>query len=509
MLDRSGLAAESFPFDGVISKLRVVQDCLENGFREFLDARNYLKAETTTVNVIDGVVETILAESPSVNRHYEDASRGTAGEDLTGTSTYHLQLALTHHDMSCSEDHQDLSRRSHRLLDVLKQPRKKVFFYIHPIMGVADYQSQKSALLEEFTWFSRFVARRSVNVSGLFFIVVKSQAATPPQQSVLVLKDDYCSVYEIHANRHFVDANAPFAGDCERELETMTNIVRKEEFSKPARYRVYFPLFDDEEAASNEVRLIHEGLLAHPQVTLVDAPEAADLVIFCQNHLLDSHPFHVRFRAIKDKYKQKTIMLDYGDDAWSLIDEDDFRWRLYYKRSCVDRANGRALTYGDDLPVRTAAYCVLDAMCEPPTTSGPVRSIDIACLFEDGVIDSPHFALARGRLLKMARRLARSHPELSVQLGTVSECGPVGRSRVAPEYKHCLYDSKIVLHANPDHWEGDSRLWEALASGALVFVDRMHAPLKQPLVDGEHLIFYDLTDAGMALLAEQVLQLPG
>ena len=60
-----------------------------------------------------------------------------------------------------------------------------------------------------------------------------------------------------------------------------------------------------------------------------------------------------------------------------------------------------------------------------------------------------------------------------MQIGTVSESGSAGRSGIHPKYKQCLYDSKIVLHANPDSWEGDARTWEALASGALVFVDRI------------------------------------
>jgi hypothetical protein len=40
------------------------------------------------------------------------------------------------------------------------------------------------------------------------------------------------------------------------------------------------------------------------------------------------------------------------------------------------------------------------------------------------------------------------------------------------------------------------RTWEALAAGALVFVDQMLVPahMPHPLVHKEHLIFYDLDD---------------
>jgi len=503
ILDRCQLAAQSFPFDGIVSKLSVIEDCLKTDFQHFLDPRHYVKVTTRTVNVIDGVVREILTENPSVNRYYEDTHRPVAGEDLTGSSTYHLQLALTHHDPASAQDQQSFVRRIRRLRETLAQDRKKVCFYIHPLLGVNDYQRQRADLLDEFQRFGRFLAARYRHTHGLFFILVQSPAGLPATGSTCLLQTPECTVHVIHVNDGFVDASAPFAGDCERELQTMIELVQRAELSEPPRYRIYFPLFDDPEAASNEVRLTHEGLRAHPRVTLVDEPERADYLLFCQNHLVGHNPFHTRFRPLVDRFKASTILLDYGDDPGGLLDADDFRWRLYFKRSCVDRQEGRVMDYGL-LPVRPTAYCVPDAMVEPPAPSG-ARRLDVSCLFDDDVIQTPYFALARGRLLKFAKRLAAAHPALTMQLGTVSECGPVGRSAIDPRYKQCLYDSKIVLHANPDPWEGDARLWEALAAGPLVFVDRMYAPLDPPLVDGQHLIFYDLTDDGLRILEEKVL----
>ncbi len=504
ILDRCQLAGESFPFDGIVSKLNVVRDCLENDFKHFLDLRHYVKVQTATVNVIDGVVQEILTECPSVNRYYEDANRPSAGQDLTGRSTYHLQLALTHHDLLSSEDHEAFTRRIRRLREVLTQGKRKVCFYIHPLLGTNDYDKQKDDLLDAFTKFGGFLAERYTNTSGLFFILVKARDRVPAENNVLLLKTDACAVHVIYVNPEFMDAGAPFAGNYERELQTMIDIVRREASSTAPTYSIYFPLFDDPESASNEVRLTQEGLLAHPRVHLVDRPELADYLILCQNHLVDHNPFHVRFGPIKDKYKEKTIMLDYGDDPGMIFDAADFRWRLYFKRSTVDRENGRAISYGD-LAVQPTAYCVANDMCDPPAGDDGTRGLDVSCLFDDSVLETPHFMMARGRLLKFAKRLAATHRHLSTQIGTVSECGPVGRARIDPRYKQCLYDSKIILHANPDPWEGDSRLWEALASGALVFVDRLHAPIKNPLTDGEHLIFYDLTDEGMETLERKII----
>lgn len=279
--------------------------------------------------------------------------------------------------------------------------------------------------------------------------------------------------------------------------------VVREKKKPGGEYKMYFPLFDHIESRSNEVRLIHEGLLAHDQVVLVDDPESADYLIFCQNHIVDHCPFHERFRPLKDKFKHKSIMLDFGDDPNTIYDADDFAWTLYFKQSCVDRRSNRAVDYGD-LPVVPTAYCVVDEMAATPLLYDRSRPIAVSCLFDDSVLASRVFVRGRGRLLKFARTLRARH-NFPMQIGTVSECGPVGRSAIDERYKKCLYESKIVLHANPDPWEGDARTWEAVASGALVFIDRMCQPISHPLVDGEHVIFYDLTDEGLEMLEEQII----
>jgi len=165
------------------------------------------------------------------------------------------------------------------------------------------------------------------------------------------------------------------------------------------------------------------------------------------------------------------------------------------------------MDYGG-LPILPTAYCAADSICDPPPGWEGTRGIDVSCLFDDWVTDALWSRRARGRLLTFAKRLAASH-DFTMQVGTVSSAGPAGRSGIDLRYRQCLYDSRIVLQANPDSWEGDARTWEALASGALVFVDRMQAPIENPLVDGEPLVFYDLTDDGMTRLEQQVVHFLG
>ena len=268
------------------------------------------------------------------------------------------------------------------------------------------------------------------------------------------------------------------------------------------RFNIFFPRFNHIENISTEMRLVAEGLRAHPRVDLVREPQQADYVMLCQNHLVEHNPFHSRFVELKDRFKEKTIMMDFQDWHAGVLDPESFQWKLYFKRSCADRRTNLPVDYGD-LNVIPTAYAVEDAMVIPPAGNDLNRKIDIACLFEDSVTESPYYKERRGGLLKLARQL-QSREDYEMVVGTVSDCGPIGRSETNQDYKNCLYQSKIILHANPDKWEGDSRTWEALCSGALVFIDRMCQPISHPLVDGKHVVFYDPTDKGFELLKSQI-----
>lgn len=77
-----------------------------------------------------------------------------------------------------------------------------------------------------------------------------------------------------------------------------------------------------------------------------------------------------------------------------------------------------------------------------------------------------------------------------VHVGTVGDAGARGRTRPGGGYVSKLASCKIVVTSNPPWWEGDSRLGEALVSGALVLSDRMVDPPPK-LIPGENALVYD------------------
>lgn len=72
-----------------------------------------------------------------------------------------------------------------------------------------------------------------------------------------------------------------------------------------------------------------------------------------------------------------------------------------------------------------------------------------------------------------------------VQVNTVS------RKSVSVQYFQQMYNAQIIVTVNPAHWEGDFRLWEAMCTGALIFVDPLFVPHPFPLIDGKHVVFFD------------------
>lgn len=65
---------------------------------------------------------------------------------------------------------------------------------------------------------------------------------------------------------------------------------------------------------------------------------------------------------------------------------------------------------------------------------------------------------------------------------------------MSKQYFEQMYNAQIIVTVNPANWEGDFRLWEAMSTGALVFVDPVFVPHPYPLKDKEHVIFFSNKD---------------
>lgn len=165
----------------------------------------------------------------------------------------------------------------------------------------------------------------------------------------------------------------------------------------------------------------------------------------------------------------------------------------YFKRSWVLKRDsvptGPATNPITDVSMRPnyfpTPYAIADQYLDPslPEISGK-RDLDVLCTLRDT-------RGGRSRVLSWLRNHFADHLSFKVIIGTLSSAG---RAAIDKLYLRTMRRAKIIVTCNPTDWEGDFRLLEALSSGALVFVDHMLTPYHHPLVDGEHLVYYDNTN---------------
>lgn len=249
----------------------------------------------------------------------------------------------------------------------------------------------------------------------------------------------------------------------------------------------YVPTLGD---GTREYRLIKQGLENNPRVELVGSKEENDFIF--QFYYLSKHAQHFPH----DLPPEKTVVIDYGDKVHWLSRVPCF---AYFKRSWVAKVRHEGYTTKTPIPrsphLHPLSMAIMDEFIIEEDME---RDIALSCTLR---VKPNH--PNRTRVLEFLKNI---DIQGNVQMGGFSK-GQMERFN-APDmrdYFRLLKRSRIVVTCNPTKWEGDHRTWETFANGALVFVDRMYTPMMHPLIDGEHCIFYDLSDQGLVRLKDNLL----
>ena len=161
-------------------------------------------------------------------------------------------------------------------------------------------------------------------------------------------------------------------------------------------------------------------------------------------------------------------------------------WLLYFKRSYVKRSDGKFKGYMPYLKtngVLPMSYTIADAYVRPVFPQYTERTLDVVSTLRGGSHDP-----CRLRVREWTEEFCKSRSKVACQVGQVNHAS---RTVVDRDYLGNMYRAKIIVTVNPSHWEGDFRLMEAMATGALVFVDNMHVHRPYPLTHGRHIVYYD------------------
>jgi len=253
--------------------------------------------------------------------------------------------------------------------------------------------------------------------------------------------------------------------------------------------------------ASGGVRafdLMQQGLARHPRVVSVSLEDiqTADFVVWM--------PGSTRQPPTPDQCPpSKLIIVDFGDGFGPVnYANNPKNYGFYFKRSWVVRRYGQGGTSEAGrvvtLPAaakKNAYFPISYSLAEQFLLTGVAASAftsdrvhPITCTLRP----SGRGTDVRKQVLEWTKQAASRWRLKNVIAGEVDHGGR--KSLQNKNYLTKMRESQIVVTCNPAGWEGDSRTWEALASGALVMVDRLRTPTLHPLIDGVHVAFYDPTN---------------
>jgi len=220
--------------------------------------------------------------------------------------------------------------------------------------------------------------------------------------------------------------------------------------------------------------IVYNGLLANKNVVISKDIELCDYIFCCG--LRDFK----RAKNYKDEYFKKLIIIDYMDKTDMQFNKPCLK---YFKRSVVNKKNMKFIKYNREIiPI---SHCLKTGALEFKNVHKYDRDIDISVFFST---KPDPYSIIR---VEVAKFIKDNFSDYNISVGVIGKKGNEGRNSIQKAYHEKMFHSKIVVTCNPDNWEGDYRTWEALSSGALVFVDNMKTPIINPLIDKKHVIFYN------------------
>ena len=223
--------------------------------------------------------------------------------------------------------------------------------------------------------------------------------------------------------------------------------------------------------------IIYNGLLNNINVKIVDDKDLCDYIF------TDFRDFN-RAKNYTEEHKKKLVIIDYSDISNDLFNSSCLK---YFKRSVVDKKKMKLINYNREIiPI---SYCLKQEVLQFKNLFEYDRYIDISVFFKPN--DSIKQNDVNWYRNKVAKFIKENFSDYNIFVDQCGSSGREGRNSIQMDYYKKMFHSKIVITCNPNNWEGDYRTWEALSTGALVFVDKMFTPIVNPLINEKHLIFYD------------------
>ena len=220
------LKFESYPFDWVVSKLDVILHCVKDDFFQYLNQDNYRELYSETFNLCDGEKIHICDEYISFNNFYETefiSDKEKTKEISIGT--YGMKLAMTHHNICNERDKGYFDRCVSRFRKILALPQRKNFLYVHPLLGINQFEETSHLLLIYFIDFVENFKQYTTNSFGIFFICVKNEERK--NQIETMFENEEMIVFVLYTNKNLIDGGGVYDGDFYNEQYTILTTIEK------------------------------------------------------------------------------------------------------------------------------------------------------------------------------------------------------------------------------------------------------------------------------------------
>lgn len=241
-------------------------------------------------------------------------------------------------------------------------------------------------------------------------------------------------------------------------------------------------IWDDGNPYKKRERLLNiEGVSSHPNTSLVETPNEADIILWISTRSADETP-PTNFSNV--------VVLDYSD-GWDLHQKRSLLKgeKAYLKRSWVERDDGQFQRVGPGATqgAMPLFYGAASANVRPFTPHASKKHSIVNVLRDEGADHNRN----RKRVTQWTQFFVTKHNVTDAAIGPMST-GWAG-SDWDSTYMNHLASARIIVTCNPNNWVGDFRLWESMVSGAMVMVDRMYVMelLPHPLINKLHYVVYD------------------
>jgi len=232
---------ESYPFDWLVSRLPIVEDCCRTEFAHFLDKCEYEHRHTNTHHYTTTSPDSanwICSESIYWNRYYQNYE--DAKERLyiplpvdKSRDAYGFNLMMNHRNILSDTDHEYYVRCVERWNTMRTDPCKKTSLYIHPTMQISPFNEMRQELIEEIERFhGMFRSKMEGKYKGLYVLPVRTEYRYPitahiaePIETVLEREDIHIVI--LWANCEFIDAGEIFMGNMWIETDRLCEWVSR------------------------------------------------------------------------------------------------------------------------------------------------------------------------------------------------------------------------------------------------------------------------------------------